>query len=148
MTVVYKLLLYLHILSAIISIGPFFALIPLVNKMRGAEIIEQNAYVVIFRTAIRLAKHAGHVLVATGILLVYAGSWSWKSSWIIITVLILLSSLFFLARAFSPKLRKLNEPDQDKGRIIGLLRRSIWIYLALLLIMLGFMVMKPDLWQP
>lgn len=146
MTIAYKLLLYLHILSAIISIGPFFALIPLVSKLRGAEIIEQNAYVVIFRYAIRLAKHAGHVLVATGILLVYVGSWSWKSSWIVITVLILLGSLFFLARAFSPKLRKLHEPKQDQEKIIGLLSRSIWIYLGLLMIMLWFMVTKPDLW--
>lgn len=146
MTIAHKLLLYLHILSAIASIGPFFALIPLVNKLRGAEIIEQNAYVVIFRYATRLAKHAGHVLVATGILLIYVGSWSWKSSWIIITIIILLSSLFFLARAFSPKLRKLNEPGQDKGEIISRLKRSVWIYLALLMIMLWFMVTKPDLW--
>ncbi len=102
MTIAYKLLLYLHILSAIISIGPFFASIPLVSKLRGAEIIEQNAYVVIFRYAIRLAKHAGHVLVATGVLLVYVGSWSWKSSWIVITVLILLGSLFFLLAHFLP----------------------------------------------
>ncbi|BBH18940.1 hypothetical protein Back11_02850 [Paenibacillus baekrokdamisoli] len=146
MSIWYKLLLYLHVLSAIISIGPFFALIPLVKKLRGAEILEQNAYVVTFRYAIRLAKHAGHVLVGTGILLVIIGSWSWQSSWIVITILILISSLYFLARAFSPKLRKLNEPDQDKGKIIGLLSRSVWIYLILLMIMLWFMVTKPNFW--
>ena len=146
MTIAYKLLLYLHILSAIISIGPFFALIPLVNKLRGAEIIEQNAYVVIFRYAIRLAKHAGHVLVATGILMVYVGSWSWKSSWIVITVLILLGSLFFLARHFLRSCGSFMSLNKTKGKSLVFSRRSIWIYLGLLMIMLWFMVTKPDLW--
>ncbi|MCF2941313.1 DUF2269 family protein [Paenibacillus alkaliterrae] len=142
----HKLLLYIHIVSAIMSIGPFFVLIPMVKKLRAAEASEQHVYIDSFRSAIRLAKHAGHVLVLSGVLLVIVGSWSWKSSWIVITILILVSSLYFLARAFSPKLRKLNEPGQDKGDLVRQLSRSIWIYLVLLMTMLWFMVAKPQLW--
>jgi hypothetical protein len=142
----HKLLLYTHILSAIISIGPFFVLIPVVNKLRTAEGAEQQAYLNTFRFAIRLAKHTGHILVLSGVLLAIVASWSWKTSWIVMTVLILISSLFFLARAFSPKLRALTEPGQDKDRVVRAIRRSIWIYLALLLTMLWFMVAKPTLW--
>ncbi|WP_088014277.1 hypothetical protein [Gottfriedia acidiceleris] len=142
----YRLLLYIHIASVILSIGPFFVLIPILKKLRTSESTIQQSYLDVFRSAVRLAKHAGHVLVASGVLLVLAGSWSWKTSWIVMTILLLVSSLFFLARAFSPTIRKFSEPGQDKGRLIYLLRRSIWIYIALLMVMLWFMVVKPTLW--
>ncbi|WP_409342319.1 DUF2269 family protein [Paenibacillus sp. MBLB4367] len=142
----HTLLLYVHIVSAIISIGPFFVLIPMVRKLREAEGEALDAYLVTFRFAIRLAKHLGHVLVLSGVLLAIVGGWSWKTPWIVMTVLILVSSLFFLARAFSPKLRALNEPGQDKDKVVRALLRSVWIYLFLLMTMLWFMVAKPDLW--
>ncbi|EFM09677.1 conserved hypothetical protein [Paenibacillus curdlanolyticus YK9] len=142
----YSVLLYIHILSAIMSIGPFFIFIPVMKKLKAAEPLEQNAYLSTFRSAIRLAKHAGHVLVASGILLVLVGSWAWSTSWIVMTIVLLVGSLLFLARAFSPKIRKFNEPDQNKDAIIRLLNRALWIYLALLLCMLAFMIVKPTLW--
>jgi uncharacterized membrane protein len=141
-----KCLLYLHILSAIVSMGPFFALIPLVNQLRSPNASEQIAYFRMFRIAIQLGKHAGHVLVVTGILLVITGGWSWRTSWIVLTILILVSSLYFLVRAFSLKLRKLEEPGVERGSIVRELRRSIWMYLILLLAMLWLMVTKPELW--
>lgn len=144
----YRLLLYIHIFSVILSIGPFFVLIPILKKLHASEsTILQQGYLDVFRFAVRLAKHAGHVLVISGVLLVLAGSWSWKTSWIVMTILLLVSSLFFLARAFSPTIRKFNEPDQDRKMLIQLLRRSIWIYIVLLMVMLWFMVVKPALWQ-
>jgi uncharacterized membrane protein len=146
MNLLYKLLLFTHILSSIMSIGPFFVLIPLVRKLRTAEQQVEQVYVDTFRIAIQYAKHAGHALVVSGILLVMVGSWSWSTSWIVMTILILISSLYFLARAFSPKLRKLREPNQNREELISKLRRAIWIYLFLLLAMLWFMVAKPQLW--
>ncbi|SEO82469.1 Predicted integral membrane protein [Paenibacillus sp. OV219] len=142
----YSLLLYIHILSAIMSIGPFFIFIPVIKRLRSAEVLEQNAYLNTFRSAIRLAKHSGHLLVVSGLLLVIVGSWAWSTSWIVMTIVLLVGSLLFLARAFSPKIRKFQEPGQDKERITRLLNRAVWIYLALLLIMLAFMVMKPTIW--
>jgi uncharacterized membrane protein len=142
----HKLLLYFHILSAILSIGPFFLLFPLVGKLRTADASGHRAYIDTFRFAIQMAKHGGHVLVVTGILLVETGTWSWKTPWIVMTLIILISSLFFLARAFSPKLRKLNEQGHDKEKVLRALSRSIWIYLILLMAMLWLMVAKPSLW--
>lgn len=146
MDMLYRLLLYIHISSVILSIGPFFLLFPVLKKLNASEATIQQGYLDVFRFAVRLAKHAGHVLVVSGVLLVLVGSWSWKTSWIVMTILLLVSSLFFLARAFSPTIRKFSEPNQDRRTLIQLLRRSIWIYIILLMMMLWFMVVKPTLW--
>ncbi|MED0993820.1 hypothetical protein P4T72_29240, partial [Bacillus nitratireducens] len=78
---------------------------------------------------------------------VLAGPWTWKTPWIVMTLILMASSLFFLARAFSPTIRKFSETGQDKDTLIQLLRRSVWIYIVLLMTMLWFMVTKPALWQ-
>ncbi len=147
MDMLYRLLLYVHIFSVILSIGPFFVLLPLIKKLRASEARTQQAYLDVFRFSVRLAKHAGHVLVASGVLLVLAGPWTWKTPWIVMTLILMASSLFFLARAFSPTIRKFSETGQDKDALIQLLQRSVWIYIVLLMAMLWFMVTKPALWQ-
>ncbi|WP_017729121.1 hypothetical protein [Halalkalibacterium ligniniphilum] len=146
MDVWYRLLLYTHVLSAIASIGPFFLLLPVVKKLRMANEGEINAYLDTFRFAVRIAKHSGHVLVATGILLVMLGPWTWGTPWIVLTLIILFCSLFFLARAFSPTIRKFHEKGQDRSALADKLKRSILIYIVLLMAMLWFMVGKPALW--
>ncbi|WP_134683802.1 DUF2269 family protein [Brevibacillus migulae] len=146
MSTLYPFLLYIHIVSAIMSIGPFFVLIPMVKKLREASEQEEQAYVNTFRFVIQLAKHAGHVLVVSGILLLLSGPWAWTTSWVLMTIIVMVSSLFFLARAFSPTLRKLRDSQQDRAKLVQKLQRAIWIYLALLGIMLWFMVTKPVLW--
>ncbi|KZE64836.1 hypothetical protein AWM68_09270 [Fictibacillus phosphorivorans] len=146
MDFLYRVLLYIHILSVIISIGPFFILFPLIKKLRTAAGNEMNAHLSTFRFVVWLAKHAGHVLVFSGVLLVLSGPWTWDTPWILITLIILFCSLFFLARAFSPTLRKFNEDGMDKDVLSDKLQRAVWIYIALLMIMLWFMVVKPYLW--
>jgi len=128
------------------SIGPFFVLIPMVKKLRETNEQEEQAYVNTFRFVIQLAKHAGHVLVVSGILLLLTGPWTWTTPWVLMTIVVMVSSLFFLARAFSPTLRKLRDSQQDRARLVQKLQRAIWIYLALLGVMLWFMVTKPVLW--
>lgn len=142
----YKLLLYIHIFSAILSIGPFFVLLPMMRKLRNAKSEVEHAYLGIFKSAIRLVKHAGHVLVTSGVLLIILGSWSWATSWIVMTIFVMISSVFFLARAFSPTLKKFNDTDQHKELLVDKLHRGVWIYIALLMVMLWFMVAKPVLW--
>ncbi|WML50490.1 DUF2269 family protein [Neobacillus sp. PS3-34] len=142
----HKILLYLHISSVILSIGPFFILLPMVKKLRHPKSDVQSAYLDAFRFAVRLTKHAGHVLVVTGILLVMISGWSWKTSWIVMTILIMVSSLFFIARAFSPTIRKFADPKQDHEKAIRKLNQAVWAYIALLMLMLWFMVAKPVLW--
>ncbi|WP_341202220.1 DUF2269 family protein [Planomicrobium okeanokoites] len=143
----YTVILYAHILSAALSIGPFFVLIPLVNRIRESDTKSLSGLVAIFRSATRLVMHAGHILVATGVLLVWLGPWPWHSPWILMTLAVMFSSVFFLARAFSPVLKKFAEPEADQSALAEKLKRSLWIYIMLLLLMLWFMVDKPTLWQ-
>jgi hypothetical protein len=146
MDLLYRGLLYIHILSVIVSIGPFFILFPIIKKLRTAEGAEMNAHVGTFRFIVWLAKHAGHVLVGSGVLLLILGPWTWSTPWVLVTLIILFCSLFFLARAFSPTLRKFEEEDSDQNLLADKLKKAVWIYLILLMIMLWFMVVKPYLW--
>lgn len=142
----YRILIYIHVLSAIVSIGPFFILLVLVKKLPEASKTELDVYLTTFRFIVRLAKHSGHVLVGSGILLVVSGPWTWGTPWIMLTLIILFCSLFFLARAFSPTLRKFQEDNHNRTKLTVKLARAIWIYLILLMAMLWFMVVKPVLW--
>lgn len=141
----YKAILYIHVMSAILSIGPFFLLLPLVGRMSGTRGEARAIYIAIFRIATRLAKHAGHVLVASGVILIWSGPWTWDTPWIVATLLLLLVSLYFIARAFTPILRRLETSSDQERPLLRKLLRSIWIYLGLLALMLWFMVTKPSL---
>ncbi|WP_211272848.1 hypothetical protein [Domibacillus antri] len=143
---VYQLILYLHIFSAILSIGPFFVLVPMTKKMKTAENEVLLAYLSLFKSAVGLVKHAGHVLVTTGVLLIWQSAWSWTTSWVVMTIAVMAGSVFFLARAFSPVIRKFQEQKLSEEELIRRLHRSVWIYIALLMMMLWFMVSKPVLW--
>lgn len=142
----YSILLYAHIMSAILSIGPFFVLVPLIKRMATAKGEVLQAHIATFKSATRLVKHAGHVLVGSGILLIWQSAWEWSASWIVLTLAVMVGSIFFLARAFTPVLRKFNDPQADQTAIVKKLNRSLWIYIFLLLLMLWFMVDKPILW--
>lgn len=142
----YTVVLYLHIFSAILSIGPFFVLLPLVKRMDGAEDVVLSSQIATFRSAVRLVKHAGHLLVATGALLIWQSGWAWTDSWIALTLAVMAGSIFFLARAFKPVLRKFEEPGADRGVLLRELNRSIWLYVLLLGLMLWLMVAKPAFW--
>jgi hypothetical protein len=146
MDFLYRILLYIHILSVIVSIGPFFILFPIVKRLRTAGETEMNAHLGTFRFIVRLAKHSGHVLVVSGILMVLSGPWNWGTPWLLTTLIILFCSLLFLARAFSPTLRKFNEEGHDKEVLSKKLYKAVWIYILLLMVMLWFMVVKPYMW--
>ncbi|USB33093.1 DUF2269 family protein [Paenibacillus sp. YPG26] len=146
MNLLYTLLLYIHILSAVASIGPFFVLISLARRMRTAEGPELGAYITTFRSSTRLVKHMGHVLVVSGILLAYMAGYAWDTPWIVATLLVMAGSIVFLARAFTPKLRQFSKPDYNQELLVQQLVRSVWMYLVILLIMLWLMVAKPQLW--
>ncbi|KOS66404.1 hypothetical protein AEA09_16780 [Lysinibacillus contaminans] len=146
MVSIYMLLLYIHILSAILSIGPLFVLLPIVKKMRTAQLEEMPTYIGTFQTAITLVKHAGHVLVASGILVMWRGGYPWTTSWVVLTVLVMLGSIVFLASAFKPTIRTFNTPDFNQENFTAQLHRKTWMYIILLLIMLWLMVAKPILW--
>jgi uncharacterized membrane protein len=143
---VYIFVVFLHVISAVASIGPFFILFPLLAKMRSAGEDELRIYLPVFSSAVRLSKHAGHVLVTTGIFLMILGGWDWRTSWVVLTILVMVGSLYFIARAFSPTIKKLREPDSNRGPLLTKLYRSLILYIALMLVMLWFMIAKPLYW--
>ncbi|OAH58777.1 hypothetical protein AWH49_03625 [Domibacillus aminovorans] len=146
MNTIYQVILFLHIFSAVLSIGPFFVLVPMIPRMRAADQRGLLAYLSLFKSTVSLVKHAGHVLVTTGVLLVWKSAWSWSTSWVVMTIAVMVSSVFFLARAFSPVICRFHAQKISQDKLISKLHRSVWIYIALLMIMLWFMVAKPALW--
>lgn len=142
----YVLLLYIHIFSVVLSIGPYFILFPLLAGIRNASFEQLPEYLEPFRITIRLTKHAGHVLVVSGIMLTWLTAWTWNTSWLIVTVLIMVVSLYFIARAFSPLLRKLKAPHEDRDLLVNKLRKALIWYVMITLAMMWFMVAKPTLW--
>lgn len=146
MVSMYMLLLYTHILSAILSIGPLFVLLPIVKKMRTAQFEEMPPYIGTFQATITIVKHAGHVLVGSGIVLIWQGGYPWTTSWVVLTVLVMLGSIVFLARAFKPTIRTFHTPEFNQAQFTAQLYRKTWMYIILLLIMLWLMVAKPMLW--
>lgn len=142
----YTFIIFIHVISAVLSIGPFFVLFPLLNRMKGKNKEMIDTSLEVFQAAIRLVKHAGHVLVGSGILLVWQGNWSWTTSWVIMTIVVMVSSVVFLAKAFKPKIREFHAGTIDLDTLIKKLKSAVWKYILLLLIMLWFMVAKPNLW--
>lgn len=130
----------------VLSVGPLFVLFAVLKKMQHADLSIEKAYISIFRSVVRLIKHAGHVLVGSGILLVYLGPWPWNTSWIVMTIALMVLSIFFLANAFKGTLKKFDDLEADRPILIRKLHKSTWIYVLLLVLMLALMVMKPTLW--
>ncbi|MCZ8515881.1 DUF2269 family protein [Paenibacillus filicis] len=142
----YLWLVFIHSISAMVSIGPFFALIPMLKKLRASEGAVYEAYLDSFTFAVRLSKHAGHVLVFSGLLLMWLGDWPWNTPWIFGTFVVLFLSLFFMARAFSPTIRLLRKQEPNRTVLLNKLSRALYLYLTVLFIMLWLMIMKPLFW--
>ena len=143
---IYGIMVFMHVFSAMLSIGPLFLLMPVIKRVHnvGAEV--EQAYMSVINVIIRIVMHAGHLLVVTGALLVLLGPWPWHTSWVIVTLIILLLSGVFLATGFTRVLRKFNKPGANKNEILKRLNRTSWGYIGLMLIMLWLMVHKPMLW--
>ena len=142
----FTLFLYIHIVSAVGSIGPLFSLIPITKKMETADENQLSGLVQSFQSAIMVVKHSGHVLVFSGILLVILSGWTWTTSWVVLTIAIMIGSIVFLARAFKPTLKTFGTQDFQKELFIKKLRKATWQYIFILLVMLWLMVAKPVLW--
>lgn len=142
----YGTVVFLHVISAVLSIGPLFILMPVIKRLREVDLPIETAYLSIIRVIIRLVMHAGHVLVFTGVLLMIVGPWPWFTSWVVMTVIILGISGFFLATGFTRVLRGINLPGINKTELLNRLNRASWLYISLMLIMLWLMVQKPVFW--
>jgi uncharacterized membrane protein len=142
----YGTIVFVHVVSAVLAIGPLFLLIPTIKRLRNVDLPTENAYLTIIKVIIRLVMHAGHVLVVSGVLLLLTGPWPWYTSWVIATLAILLVSGVFLSSGFTRVLKRYRLPDANKEEILTVLLKTSWIYIGLMLIMLWLMVQKPMLW--
>ncbi len=143
----YDFIVYLHVIGAILSIGPFFVLFPLMKRMQyEQDMAVLKGHVDAFSLAIQVVKHAGHFLVGFGILAVLLGGYPWTTPWILVTIILLISSVIYLARAFKSTLRTFGTDAFNQQRFVRKLRKAVWIYVVLLFIMLWLMVTKPMFW--
>ena len=146
MGIVYELILFLHVVSAIGSVGPLFVLLVIIRLMKRNSEMDQIAALRIFRESVRFIKHAGHVLVISGAVLVVWGPWEWQHTWIVLTLVLMIISIFFLASAFKRVFKAFEAHSISREEMLKQLHRATWFYLILLLAMLAFMVMKPMWW--
>lgn len=114
--------------------------------METSDACELGGLVQSFQSAITVVKHAGHVLVFSGIILVILSGWTWTTSWVILTIAIMIGSIVFLARAFKPTLKTFGMQDFQKALFIKKLRKATWQYILILLVMMWLMVAKPAFW--
>ncbi|WJY27902.1 hypothetical protein [Sporosarcina trichiuri] len=142
----YTLIVYVHVVSAVVSVGPLVVLFPLIRKMRTASAGEESMLLSLFKWTIRFVMHAGHVLVVTGVLLLIFGPWPWYTSWVIVTVGVMMLSIVFLASGFSKVLSRFPDEPENRDGLLRTLKETAWRYILLLLVMLYLMVAKPSFW--
>lgn len=142
----YEIVVYIHVLSAVVAIGPLFSVFPILKRMERVDEKEARGVVEGLRGVIRAVSLAGHVLVPSGIILIWLGGWSWKTPWVFATVILLVASLLFLAKAFKPAWRIAEAEVFERERFIPAMQKAAGAYIAIMLIMLWLMVVKPQLW--
>ena len=143
---IYKIALFLHILSAVVATGPLFAIFPMLKRMEKIEESLEQGMIEGLRGAIRAVSLAGHFIVPTGIILLLFGGWSWKTSWVLATFIMLVASLLFLAKAFKPAWHLAGATHFDKQLFIRTMRSATTKYILIMIVMLWLMVAKPQLW--
>lgn len=143
---IYNIALFLHVLSAVVAIGPLFAIFPMLERMENVEGILEQGMIEGLRGAVRAVSLAGHVVVPTGLILLLFGGWSWKTSWVLATIIILIASLLFLAKAFKPAWRIAEAAHFNKQLFIRTMRSATIKYIFIMIVILWFMIAKPQLW--
>lgn len=132
----YSTMVFLHVVSAVLSIGPLIIIIPLINRLYKCQANEEKLYLSIIKVIVRLVMHAGHALVVTGALLIIFGPWPWYTSWVIMTLVVMGASGVFLATGFTRVIRNFDTANIQKELVLNHLKRTTWIYIGLMLVML------------
>lgn len=142
----YKLLLFAHVVSAVVATGPLFAIFPLLNRMKNGADAEALSYINALQGVLRAVAHGGHYIVPTGLLLIYFSGWPWGTSWLIVTYITMTLSLYFMARAFKPAMNFAKSDDFSKDTFIHLVKLATWKYIALMAFFIWLMTSKPNFW--
>ena len=143
---IYKIALFLHVLSAVGATGPLFAIFPMLKRMENVDGLLEQGIIEGLRGAVRAVSLVGHFLVPTGIILLLFGGWSWNTSWVLATIIMLLASLLLLAKAFKPAWYLAEAANFDKRLFIRTMRNATIKYILIMIVMLWLMIAKPQLW--
>lgn len=143
----YKTFIFLHIVSAILATGPLFMIFPLLHYAERERIAQSDAIIVPIQKAVWVVMHGGHLVVTTGVLLILFGPYPWHTSWVVLTVLVMLLCSFFLATAYSKQWKAFEREHWTNKQLWSNVRRVTWIYIGIMLMMLWLMVTKPVLWS-
>lgn len=146
MSLFYTIIVYIHVVSAVASVGPLFLLFPIVKRLKSANIGEETMLLSLFKWTIRFVMHSGHVLVVSGVLLLIFGPWPWYTSWVIVTIALMLLSIVFLASGFTAVLKRFAGEPVNRQALLAKLTQTSWLYIGLLLVLLYLMVAKPAFW--
>lgn len=144
----YLFLVNVHIVSAIISSMPVLLFIPILIELRKAKGSRKVSLLAVYSKIVWVIKHAGHVLIASGVIQIWLGGWSLFTPWILASLVIILGALFFIARAFTPIIDEWKESsDQTNTRfLLFRLTRASVLY-ALIMMFVGYLMLaKPNLW--
>ncbi|WP_432352388.1 hypothetical protein [Sporosarcina sp. A2] len=142
----YTGIVFLHVLSAVGSVGPLFLLFPIISRIQKGSSVEQTTLLSLFKWTTRFVMHAGHVLVVSGVILILIGPWPWYTSWVIVTLGLMMLSIVFLASGFSTVLNRFPKEPENRDILLKKLKNTSWRYIGLLVIMLYLMVVKPSFW--
>lgn len=142
----YSTVVFMHVVSAVLSIGPLFILMPVIKRLRDAQSDVELAYMSVIKVVIRVVMHAGHALVFTGALLLILGPWPWYTSWVVMTIFVMGVSGVFLATGFTRVLKTFYVPGVNKQELLNRLNQTSWVYIGLMIVMLWLMVQKPIFW--
>src|SRR5699024_1550895 len=142
----YSTVVFLRVVTAVLSIGPLFIIIPLINRLYKSNENDEEIFLSIIKVIVRLVMHAGHALVVTGTLLILLGPWPWYTSWVIMTLVVMGLSGVFLATGFTRVIRNFGAVHIEKHAVLNNLKRTTWIYIGLMIIMLWLMVQNPIFW--
>lgn len=147
MILLYEIALFIHITNAVVTIGPLFAILVMLGRMKKMEEgMKFDGTIEGLRAMIRTVEIGGHYIVPTGLLLVWLGGWGWTTSWIIVTLVFLGACLIVLAKAFKPATRLIGTAAFTKELFIRNMYVATFLYMLIMGVLLWLMVAKPRFW--
>ena len=142
----YDIVLFIHVLTAIGSIGPLFAMFFMLKRMKNIEESKLLGVIEGLLGAIRTVEVSGHWLVPSGVVLILLGPWKFTTSWVLATIVLLLLTLIYLAKAFKPAKRLIGTERFTREQFIQSMKKATFFYSLIMLTLLWLMVAKPVLW--
>lgn len=146
----YELLVFIHVFSAILGMGPGFVMIFVVTKT--TSLIElKHAYLIRNRLHI-FVMIGGTLLLITGLMMGYLHQYLFKQGWYVISLLLYLTALGFGPTVLSPRSKPIKELlNKCQGEVIPveyyILSKKLFFFerieSGIFLIVIALMILKP-----